>query len=261
MTVLLVCRDVHKGEAARQEILAIAGHPRVDLLISDLSDQESIVQLAQEVRWKYPRLDVLIHNAGLILPQRTTTAQGLETILAVNHLAPFLLTHLLLDWLRKSKEARIITVSSEAHRLARLDWDDWQAEKKYRSWIAYANAKLGNILFTRELAARLKGENITVNCLHPGVVGTGFASSFEGGAARLMMQLARPFFLSAEQGAQTSIFLASSSEVVVSGEYFVKKSPKSPSSQALSQYNAQRLWEISSELTRLPEWLNVMQQA
>jgi NAD(P)-dependent dehydrogenase (short-subunit alcohol dehydrogenase family) len=252
MTVLMVCRNAQKGAKARQEVISAAGHQRVDLLLCDLSDQQAIRKLSDEVHRRYPRLDVLINNAGLIIEKRTTTAQGLEYTFALNHLAPFLLTHLLLDLLRKSDEARIITVSSEAHRIARLDFSDLQSERKYGSMNAYANSKLANILFTRELAAQLKGEPITANCLHPGVVATQFGSGFKGGFASVLLFLGRPFFISPEKGAQTSVYLAASPEVRgITGLYFDKKKPKTPSDQALSQYNAQKLWTLSKQLTQL----------
>jgi len=252
MTILMVCRNAQKGEKARQEVISAAGHQRVDLLLCDLSDQKAVRKLADEVHQRYPRLDVLINNAGLIIEKRTTTAQGLEYTFALNHLAPFLLTHLLLDLLRKSDEARIITVSSEAHRIARLDFSDLQSERKYGSMRAYANSKLANILFTRELAAQLEGERITANCLHPGVVATQFGSGFKGGFANVLLFLGRPFFISPEKGAQTSVYLASSPEVRgITGLYFDKKKPKTPSDQALSQYNAQKLWALSKQLTQL----------
>ncbi|MBC7922626.1 MAG: SDR family oxidoreductase [Ferruginibacter sp.] len=254
MTVLMVCRDVRKGEAARREIVAATGNGRVALLRCDLSDQEDIVQLAEDVRRQHDHLDVLLHNAGLIGEKRTLTAQGLETTLAVNHLAPFLLTHLLLPLLRRSREPRIVTVSSEAHRFARLDFNDLQSEKRYAPLVAYADSKLANILFTRSLANQLRGEGITANCLHPGGVATNFGSGFGGGLLGLAMTLARPFFISPEKGAETSIFLASSPAVKgVSGQYFDRKKPKEPSQKALSHYNAQRLWEISEQLTRTRE--------
>ena len=254
MTVLMVCRDERKGEAARREIVAASGNERVSLLRCDLSDQEDIVQLASEVRRRHNHLDVLLHNAGLIGEKRTVTAQGLETTLAVNHLAPFLLTHLLLPCLRRSRAPRIVTVSSEAHRLARLDFNDLQSQKRYTPLIAYADSKLANILFTRSLADRLRHEGITANCLHPGGVATNFGAGFGSGLFGLAMTLARPFFISPEKGAETSIFLAASPSVEgVSGQYFDRKKPKQPSQKALSQYNAQRLWEISEQLTRAGE--------
>jgi NAD(P)-dependent dehydrogenase (short-subunit alcohol dehydrogenase family) len=252
MRVLMVCRDARKGEAARQAIIAESGNRRVDLLLCDLSDQEAIVKLAAAIRSQYPHLDVLINNAGLIVEKRLTTPQGLEYTFALNHLAPFLLTHLLLDWLRKGEDARIITVSSEAHRFARLDFSDLQSEKQYSALRAYANSKLSNILFTRQLASIVKSAGISVNCLHPGVVATNFGGSFQGGFSRLLLWLGRPFFISPEKGAETSIFLASSPEAQgMTGLYFDKKSPREPSSQALSQLNAEKLWDQSLKLTRV----------
>jgi NAD(P)-dependent dehydrogenase (short-subunit alcohol dehydrogenase family) len=261
MRVLMVCRDARKGEVARNEIITESGNHRVDLLLCDLSDQESIVQLAGAIRSKYQHLDVLINNAGLIMEKRLTTPQGLEYTFALNHLAPFLLTHLLLNQLRKGDDARVITVSSEAHRFARLDFSDLQSEKKYSSMRAYANSKLANILFTRQLSSILKADGISANCLHPGVVSTNFGGSFQSGFAQMLLWLGRPFFISPEKGAETSVFLASSPEVKgMTGLYFDKKKTKKPSESALSQFNSQRLWDLSLELTKLEQRLNTMKE-
>jgi NAD(P)-dependent dehydrogenase (short-subunit alcohol dehydrogenase family) len=261
MRVLMVCRDARKGEAARQEIMAESGSQRVDLFLCDLSDQESIVKLAATVRSQYQHLDVLINNAGLIMEKRLTTPQGLEYTFALNHLAPFLLTHLLLDRLRKGDDPRVITVSSEAHRFARLDFNDLQSEKQYSPMRAYANAKLANILFTRQLSSILKADGISANCLHPGVVATNFGGSFQGGFPRMLLWLGRPFFISPEKGAATSVFLASSPEVKgMTGLYFDKKKPGKPSESALSQFNAQKLWDLSLGLTRVEQRLETLAQ-
>jgi NAD(P)-dependent dehydrogenase (short-subunit alcohol dehydrogenase family) len=196
------------------------------------------------------RIDVLINNAGLVMGERRTTADDLELTFAVNHLAPFLLTTLLLDRLTASAPARVITVASRAHHRARLDLDDLQQTRGYRSRRAYANSKLANILFTRELAERLEGTGVTANCLHPGVVSTGFAR--EGAQLeRLGFRLARPFLLSPEQGADTIVHLATAPEVAeVSGAYFAERRQIAPSARARDRAAARRLWQISEELTR-----------
>jgi NAD(P)-dependent dehydrogenase (short-subunit alcohol dehydrogenase family) len=174
---------------------------------------------------------------------------------AVNHLAPFLLTHLLLDLLKKGDEPRIITVSSEAHRFSRLDFNDIASPKKYSAWLAYGNSKLANILFTRQLAREVEKYGITANCLHPGAVATNFGAGYKG-LAGTFFSLFRPFFISPEKGAETTIYLASSPEVkAITGLYFDKRKPKKPNKEALSDFNAKKLWETSINLTKLQEHL------
>lgn len=234
---------------------AVAKHTGAESFVADFSRLDDVRALAEQIKASLDgRLDVLANNAGGIFGDRIVTTDGYEYTFQVNHLAPFLLTHLLLPLLRRSREPRIVTVSSEAHRFARLDFNDLQSEKRYAPLVAYADSKLANILFTRSLANQLRGEGITANCLHPGGVATNFGSGFGGGLLGLAMTLARPFFISPEKGAETSIFLASSPAVKgVSGQYFDRKKPKEPSQKALSHYNAQRLWEISEQLTRTRE--------
>lgn len=261
MHILMVSRNREKAEAARQEIISATGNQRVDLLLCDLGSLDDVTRLAMDIRRNYPRLDVLMNNAGLIVNQRETTKDGFEHTFGVNHLAPFLLTNLLLDWLAKSPEPRVITVSSEAHKFARLDFSDLQATKKYSAWVAYGNSKLANILFTRKLAQEVQPLRITANSLHPGAVKTNFGSSF-GGAIGMFMKLSSPFFLTSEQGAETSIFLAASPEVKEqTGLYFVKKKPKTPSKDAQSNFNMNTLWTVSKELVRLDQRMAQVKQA
>jgi NAD(P)-dependent dehydrogenase (short-subunit alcohol dehydrogenase family) len=261
MTVLMVCRDITKGEEAQNEIIVASGNKEVKLYQCDLSKQADIVKLSQTIHREYDRLDILINNAGGILPQRKTTADGYEMTFAVNHLAPFLLTQLLLDLIKKGNEPRIITVSSEAHKMARLDFNDLQAEKSYSSWVAYGNSKLANILFTKQLAKEVKEFGITANCLHPGVVATGFGGGYTS-ITGAFFSLFRPFFIDAEKGAETSIYLASSPEVKgKTGLYFKKKKPNTPSKEALSDYNAEKLWEVSLALTHAQKHINQVKTA
>jgi NAD(P)-dependent dehydrogenase (short-subunit alcohol dehydrogenase family) len=251
MDLILVCRNAAKGEQARQEVLAASRTQKVDLLLGDLADFASVRKLAAEVRSRYGRLDVLVNNAGLLVHQRTATPQGIELTFATNHLGPFLLTNLLLDPLRKGHEPRIVNVSSEAHRFARFRPDDLAAPKKYSSMVAYGNSKLANILFSNELARRLAPDGITSNSLHPGAVKTNFGAG-NGGALGFAFNLFKPFFITPEKGAETSIYLAASPEVQGrTGGYYDKKKPKTPSADARSDYFAHELWALSSRLTEL----------
>jgi NAD(P)-dependent dehydrogenase (short-subunit alcohol dehydrogenase family) len=215
-----------------------------------------VTELARKVRSRYERLDILINNAGLIIENRQTSAQGYEMTLAINHLGHFLLTHLLLDLLEKSPEARVINVSSEAHKYGRLDFSDLQLTGKYEAMRSYGNSKLANILFTRQLARGTESKGISVYSLHPGFVATGFGTQFSNPLYKVTMALMRPFAIDAETGAQTSIYLASSPEVKgKTGLYFVKNRPKKPSREALSDYNAKTLWDMSVQLTELDQRL------
>src|SRR2546423_7285326 len=187
-TVVMVCRDRARGEEARSEITAKSRNNAVDLLLADLSSQQSIRQLVEHFQQRYTQLHVLINNAGAAFPGRRETVDGVEMTFAVNYLAPFLLTNLLLDMLKASTPARIINVSSAAHQSGSMQLDDLQAEKRYRPMRTYPQAKLAVVLFTYELARRLQGMGVTVNCLHPGFVATNFAQSDGGPAARLLVK-------------------------------------------------------------------------
>ena len=248
-TVVLVGRDRGRTEAAAAEIGAVSGSPpRAE--IADLASLEQVRGLAERLAG-LERVDVLVNNAGLVLGERRVTADGLEHVLALNHLAPFLLTSLLLPKLTASAPARVVTVTSDAHSAARLDLSDLNLERGWDSWRSYANSKLANILFTRELARRLDGTGVTANCAHPGVVRTGF-----GRQARPLLKLgitiARPFLLSPERGADTIVYLASSPDVAgQSGGYYVKRQRREPSAAARDDDTARKLWEISQEMTGL----------
>ena len=250
-TVVMVCRDRQRGEAAMADIMAQSGSESVDLMIADLSSQGAIRRLAEEFRRKYQHLHVLVNNAGVILGKRSVTEDGLETTFAVNHLAYFLLTNLLLDVLIASAPTRIVNVSSGAHSMGIISLDDLWGEKRYGEVRAYSQSKLANILFTYELAMRLEGTGVTANCLHPGNVATNFGNSASR-AIRFYLMLRKPFMLSPDQGAETSIYLASSPEVEgVSGRYFIDKIPAKSSKASYSEELAKLLWEVSAELTNL----------
>lgn len=248
-TVVLVGRDTTRTQDAVAEVRAAAPDAKVDSLLANFNSLKSVRQLAADFKARYPRLDVLLNNAGLIIDPRETTEDGFEATLGINHLAPFVLTHELLGLLKASAPSRIINVSSEAHRTAKLDFNDLQAERGYSSFRAYGNAKLANILFTKSLAKRLQGTGVTANCLHPGVVATGFGHNTKG-FMRHLVKLGAPFMLTAEKGARTSVYLASSPEVAgVSGEYFIKSRKAKPTRDARDEALAERLWQVSAELT------------
>jgi NAD(P)-dependent dehydrogenase (short-subunit alcohol dehydrogenase family) len=252
--VLLVCRDQSRGEAAMADVTAAGGSAddaaQPSLELADLSSMEQVRALATRLV-SQPRIDVLVNNAGLVVARRQLTADGFELSLAVNHLAPFLLTNLLLPTLTASAPARVVTVSSVAHRAARLDVDDLQCERRYLAMPAYANSKLANVLFTRELARRLDAATVTANCLHPGTVRTRFGDT---GALWLRLGLAvgGAFLRTPESGARTVVYLASSpDEAGQTGGYYVGTRRRRPSRQARDDDLARRLWDASARLTGL----------
>jgi len=251
--VVLLARDADKAEQARRDIVAAAGHDRVGVLLADLSDLDQVRKAADHFKATYPQLDVLVNNAGMLpVKERKTSAQGYELGVAVNHLAPFLLTNLLLPLLQQSPAARIVNVASEAYHFAKPNLADFQSEHGFSAMRVYSNTKLYNIMFTQELARRLRAHdinNVATYALHPGAV----ASSFGGDSTGLMgvaMLVARPFMISPEQGAQTSIFLAADPAVAnVSGGYYDKKQTKAVKHSFNTPENAKRLWAISEQLT------------
>ena len=245
-SVVMVCRDRARGAAAQSEIKATSGNDSVELMICDMASQKSIRAFAEEFKRTHDRLDVLVNNAGVYIRKRTVTEDGIETTFAVNHLAYFLLTESLLDLIERSGPARIINVASDAHAYGRIDFDNLQGEKKYSGMRAYANSKLANILFTYELARRLKSARVTANCLHPGAVATNIFRSLP----KPIEALIKLVTLSPEKGAETSIYLASSPEVEgLTGKYFVKKTATKSSSESYNEEVARRLWDESARLT------------
>jgi NAD(P)-dependent dehydrogenase (short-subunit alcohol dehydrogenase family) len=248
-TVVLVGRDRGRAEAAAAEIGSVsASPPRAE--VADLASLEQVRGLAERLA-RLERIDVLINNAGLLLSERRITPDGFEHTFALNHLAPFLLTNLLLPKLAASAPARVVTVTSDAHAAARIDLSDPNLERGWDSWRAYANSKLANILFTRELARRLDGTEVTASCAHPGVVRTGFGRDARP-LLKLGITIARPFMASPERGADTIVYLASSPDVTgQTGGYYVKRQRREPSAAACDDATARTLWEISEELTGL----------
>ena len=249
-TLVVLARDRHKGETLLGELRA-AGAEDATLLLADLSRQAEVRRVAAEFLASPRPLHVLINNAGVVNVGRSETADGIETTFAVNHLAYFLLTNLLLDRLRASAPARIVNVASDAHKFAPLDFDDLNSLKRYATMRVYGQSKLANILFTSELARRLEGSGVTVNALHPGAVATGLGQN-NGAWARALIAVLRPFFRTPDDGAATSIYLASAPEVAsVSGKYFAKRREKRPSAAAQDAAAAHRLWQVSAQMVGL----------
>ncbi|MDX2305492.1 MAG: SDR family oxidoreductase [Microscillaceae bacterium] len=252
--IVMVCRNLEKAEQTRQEIISETRNEAIDIFLADLSKQAEIRKVAEEIQSKYARIDVLINNAGLIAKSyRELTQDGLELTFAINHIAYFMLTNLLIDQVKASGKGRIISVSSEAHRFATLDLENLQLEKGYNNMKAYALSKLCNILFTRELAKRLQGTDIVANCFHPGGVATNFAQDASPWM-RTLMNLGKPFLSTPDQGADTGVYLATNPEVGnISGEYFARRHVKLSSREARDELKAKRLWEVSAELSKLKE--------
>lgn len=251
--LVLVARSRERGESAAAEV-GKAARPDggVDVLYADLSRRAEVRRLADEVLARYPALDALVNNAGAVNGRRTVTQDGFELTWAVNHLAPFLLTNLLLDLLKKSVPARIVTTASDAHRGARIPFDDMAGERGYGplGLGRYGQTKLANILFTRELARRLEGSGVAAYCFHPGLVATGFNRN-NGPLMRFGMTLVRPLARSPEKGAETLVWLLATQDVAEPpGTYFQDMRPGPLSREAQDDAAARRLWELSEEQTR-----------
>jgi retinol dehydrogenase-14 len=249
--VAVTGRSRQRGEAAVEEIRDTSGNERVSLMLADLAVQTEVRGLAEEFRERYDRLDVLVNNAGIIQSKRTETPDGLELTLAVNHLAPFLLTNLLLDLLKESAPSRIITVSSEARRGAQIDFEDLQSERRYRAFKVYGMTKLANILFTYELAERLEGTGVVANCLHPGGVNTNFGANNRS-LGTLLFRAFKPFMRTPEQGADTIVYLAISPEAgKMTGRYLTDRKVVASFNEPHDEATQKRLWEVSETLTNL----------
>ena len=251
--LVLVGRDRARSEAAAQRLQALRPTGEVTLLLADLSHFAGMRRLAADLA-ALPRIDVLINNAGGIFNRRRVTEDGLELTFALNHMAYYVLSRLLIGRLAASAPARVVNVASRAHVGAQLDFADLQMERSFAGWRAYGRSKLCNILFTRELARRLAGTGITANCLHPGFVASRFGDNNDG-VFRAGIGLAKRLFaLSAEQGAETSAYLAASPEVAgTSGRYFAKCRAVEPSAAARDDDAALRLWNESATLAGLPQ--------
>ena len=252
-TVIIVGRDAQKTSQVVDEIRAANGNPRVGSMLADLSSQQEVRRLADEFKSKYSHLYVLINNAGAAFMKRQLSVDGNEMTFALNHLSYFLLTNLLLDTIKASAPARIINVSSGAHTSGKIEFDNLQGERVYSPRV-YENSKLANILFTMELARRLKGTGVTVNALHPGFTATGFAKN-NGKAIAVLVSIFAPLVArSPAKGAKTSIYLASSSSVEgITGKYFYESQPISAAPQATDMVVARKLWDVSAEMVHLAD--------
>ncbi len=266
-TVVTVARDPQRGEAAVTELRRLSENESADLICCDLASLHQVRQLAETFKKRYQQLHVLIHNAGVLFPPAETSHDGLDTTFVVNHLAPFLLTQLLLDVLKASTPARIVTVASSSHRLGKINFARLQGKKAqptfFPGWRAYNQSKLANILFTYELSRRLQGTGVTANCLHPGMVATNVAAGADGiftGVinryrpllVRLFLKLPHTFLLTPEQGAKTTVYLAASKDLEkLSGKYFVKKKDVNSSKRSHNRTLARQLWEMDLKLIGL----------
>jgi NAD(P)-dependent dehydrogenase (short-subunit alcohol dehydrogenase family) len=249
--ILLVCRSAKRGEAALATVAEAATEPAPELLLTDMSSQQSVRALADELRRRHGKIDVLINNAGGMFAERGLTVDGIERTFATNHLGPFLLTNLVLD-LVTARGGRIINVAAEAYP-GRLDFDNLQGERQYGFLSAYFRSKLENIIFTVDLARRLNGSGVTVNCMSPGPTRTKFGDNMNG-LAGLFPRVTKIWFPGPEVGARTLIYLASSAEVAgISGRFFLRKRARQTKPVTLDEEVAARLWRISTELVGLPD--------
>ncbi len=248
--VIMVCRDPHRGEDARAQVSRMGGR-RPDVVVADFASLKAVRDAAAKILDRYPQIHILINNAGLFSPHRELTVDGYEMTIAVNHLAPFLLTNTILPAMERGGEygrnARIVNVASEAARRASIDLGDLMLSRRYKMMAAYSQSKLANILFTKELARRLPPRYITANCLHPGLVGTGIGN--KGGVFGFGWSVMKPVMLSPERGAENSLFVATSPAIEgISGAYFVKKRPGTTNPIADDPVVAARLWAESQKL-------------
>ncbi len=251
-TVVLVGRDTEKTSATAEQIQGLTGNQEVSFLLADLSSQQSVRQLAEDFRAGFERLDVLVNNAGALMLSRQESSDGIEMTFALNHLSYFLLTNLLLDVIKSSSPSRIVNVASDAHQSAHLDFDDLQSQNSYGGYKAYGRSKLANLLFTYELARKLKGTGVTANGLHPGVVATSFMATNNGLRGRLYNFFLKRVGRRVEDGARTVVYLATSPEVEgVSGGYFMDEGLVDSSEASYDKEASLRLWEESEALTGL----------
>lgn len=248
-TVIITARNAEKGESTVARLKRETGNQSVEFLIADLSIQAQIRNLAQEFQNRYSRLDVLVNNAGAIFLKRQLSKEGVELTFATNYVNYFLLTNLLLDTLKASAPSRIVNVSSDMQKNAKINFDDLQAEHKYSSFGAYGQSKLAIILFTYELARRLEGTQVTVNAVHPGFAASNIGKN-NGWLGKIIAPMLKPFAISSTKAAETSIYLAASPEVEgITGKYFIKKKAVPSSPITYDETAAQRLWETSTQMT------------
>jgi NAD(P)-dependent dehydrogenase (short-subunit alcohol dehydrogenase family) len=244
-TVVMVCRSEEKAKLAKSEVESVTGSKKIETTLVELSSLDSVRRLATEYKQDHDKLHVLMNNAAVVEGSRFVTKDGLEEVFVVNYLSHFLLTNLLLGTLKSSAPSRIVNVASSVH--ARIDFDDLQMEKNYNAVRSYGQSKLAQILFTFELAKRLAGTGVSVNCVHPGAVRTHLGD--EGGLVGIGIRIARPFYKSPEKGAATPVYVATSAEINgVSGKYFFKKKERQI---PYSDQDAKRLWDVSTKLCGL----------
>lgn len=247
---ILVARNSEKLNALVSELSNLMDSDKLDTVVADLSEPASIEKAVAEIKSRYDQIDLLINNAGGYFSDRRENSVGQEYTFALNHLGYYHLTTRLLDLVKRSPEARIVSVSSMAHSMAKINFDDIMLQEDYGAMKAYGQSKLANILFTKELSEQLADDNITVNCLHPGVVASNFTDNMPGWLQPLM-GFFRIFMLSPDKGAETSVFLATSPKVAdVTGEYFVKKKITKTSPAAKDRALAKKLWQVSEDLVQ-----------
>lgn len=251
--LILLCRNAQRADRTRAEIAARTGNSDVEILLADLASQLEIRRAAAQFLATGAPLHVLLNNAGVMQTERSETVDGIETTFAVNHLAPFLLTNLLLGRIVESGPARIVNVSSEAHKLGgRLDFADLGARQRYSGMAVYGRSKLANLYFTSELARRLAGTGVTVNALHPGAVRSELGQNNDAPILKLLAGLARPFLRSPERGAETSIWLCSARDLDgVTGRYYSDRTERKAHRRAYDEAAARRLWDESAKLVGL----------
>ncbi len=250
-TLVMVCRNREKGEAAMGRITDESKNEKIALMVADLSSMESVRRPAKEFQGKHQRLDVLINNAGLFNLRRHLTVDGYETTFAVNYLSQFLLTNLLLKQLEAGAPSRVVGVSSSAHFGGHIDFDDLQGERSYSALRAYSQSKLAVVLFTHELAKRVRDKGVIANCLHPGVVATNFFGR-PAGPLGFVTKVSRLFLIGPKKGAETTVYLASSPEAgKITGEFFERKKTKKSDPESYNEATAARLWTVSEKLVGL----------
>lgn len=250
----LVCRDPARAEATMRAIRDETGSTAVEVFLGDLASQAAIRHVADAILARYPRIHLLVNNAGIVNLQRQTTEDGIESVFAVNHLAYFLLTHLLLERLRESAPSRVVNVGSDAHKFVKgINFDDIGFGEAYKSMRVYGHSKLANLLFTFELARRLDGSGVTANCVHPGAVATGLGKN-NGTIATLLIRTLAPFFRTPDKGAATTLYVATSPALEnVTGCYFANRRETRSSAASHDRDAAQRLWDLSANLTGLDQ--------
>ncbi|RCX20554.1 NAD(P)-dependent dehydrogenase (short-subunit alcohol dehydrogenase family) [Fontibacillus phaseoli] len=252
--VVMLCRNEERGRTAWEKAVQQSGSDRLEMMLCDLGSQESIRRLAAQVKDRHSVIDVLVNNAGVVSLKRELTAHGFESHLGINHLGHFLLTNLLLESLTRAEEGRIVNVSSGIYKIGKIHWEDPTLTRGYNVAKGYAQSKLANVLFTKQLARRLEGTRVTANCLHPGAVATNIGVDRNTGFGKSLVGLLRPFFLTAEEGAETAVYLASSPEVKgITGQYFYKKKAQPVVAKAEDPEAARRLWEWSERQVGLSD--------